>query len=329
MGSVSRVEVDFHSMPCQPAKTTPPPTPVHPRELIKDNVQLLSLPEVCLRIQQLADDPHAGMDEFAKLVAQDPALTTRLLKLVNSAYYGFPGRIDTLSRAVNLVGIAELRNLTLAMAAMDVFGGLENERFDMLHFWRHSLYCALVARSLAKRARVLHAERLFIAGLLHDVGRLLISSLLPEPSVRILQRMSDGEATCAAEHAELAFDHALVGYELLNLWQLPRELCEAVRCHHAPECAETACLETILVYLADQISLQVESAAADRSSPRYDPFGGFTDPAILQKYGACPVLDAVPAEYWQRAGLEVGAVDTAVAAAAADFDEMLNILYSV
>ena len=78
------------------------------------------------RIQQLADNPHADMAEFAQLVAQDPALTTRLLKLVNSAYYGFPGRIDTLSRAVNVVGIAELRNLTLAMAATEVFGGLEN-----------------------------------------------------------------------------------------------------------------------------------------------------------------------------------------------------------
>ena len=302
---------------------------MHARDLIQDNVQLLSLPEVCLRIQQLADDPHADMADFAQLVAQDPALTTRLLKLVNSAYYGSPGRIDTLSRAVNMVGIAELRNLTLAMAAMEVFGGLENERFDMLSFWRHSVYCALLARFLAKRARVLHAERLFIAGLLHDVGRLLIFSLLPEPSARVLQRTARGEEVCAAEQAELGFDHAEVGHELLSLWQLPRELCVAVGSHHAPERAETARLETTLVHLANQIAHQVEIIAQDRSSPRYDPFGGFTNPNILKDVAGRPLLEAIPASTWSQAGLEAEVVDAAVAAAAPDFDELLNILYSV
>lgn len=299
------------------------------RDLIKDNVQLLSLPEVCLRIQQLAEDPHADMAEFARLVAQDPALTTRLLKLVNSAYYGFPGRIDTLSRAVNLVGIAELRNLTLAMAAMEVFGGLENERFDMLAFWRHSVYCALLARFLAKRARVLHAERLFITGLLHDVGRLLIFSLLPEPSARILQRLVRGEDVCVAERAELGFDHAEVGHELLSLWQLPKELRLAVARHHTPEHADTARLEATLVYLANRIAHQVEASAQDRTSPRYDPFGGFTNPNILKDAAARPLLDTVPAETWSLVGLDADVVDAAVAAAAPDFDEMLNLLYSV
>ncbi|HEY9199249.1 MAG TPA: HDOD domain-containing protein [Gammaproteobacteria bacterium] len=299
------------------------------RDLIKDNVQLLSLPEVCLRIQQLAEDPHADMAEFARLVAQDPALTTRLLKLVNSAYYGFPGRIDTLSRAVNLVGIAELRNLTLAMAAMEVFGGLENERFDMLAFWRHSVYCALLARFLAKRARVLHAERLFITGLLHDVGRLLIFSLLPEPSARILQRMAQGENVCVAERAELGFDHADVGHELLSLWQLPKELRLAVARHHTPEHADTARLEATLVYLANGIAHQVEASAQDRTSPRYDPFGGFTNPNILKDAAERPLLDAIPAATWSLVGLDADVVDAAVAAAAPDFDEMLNLLYSV
>lgn len=302
---------------------------MNPRDLIKDNVQLLSLPEVCLRIQQLADDPHADMNEFAQLVAQDPALTTRLLKLVNSAYYGFPGRIDTLSRAINLVGIAELRNLTLAMAAMEVFGGLENERFDMLRFWRHSVYCALVARFLAKRARVLHAERLFIAGLLHDVGRLLVFSLLPEAAGRIVQRTAQGEDVSLAERAELGFDHAQVGYELLSLWQLPRELCVAVACHHAPQDAELAQLESTLVYLANVVAVQVEAAANNRASARFEPFGGFTDPAALDDPVARPLVDAVAAVHWQSARLEPAVVTDAVAAAAADFDELLNILYSV
>lgn len=302
---------------------------MHARDLVTDNVQLLSLPEVCLRIQQLAEDPQADMTEFGQLVIQDPALTTRLLKLVNSAYYGFPGRIDTVSRAVNLVGIAELRNLTLAMAAMEVFGGLENERFDMLGFWRHSVYCALVARFLARHARVLHAERLFIAGLLHDVGRLLIFGLLPEAALRILQRVADGEAPGAAERAELGFDHAAVGYELLSLWRLPDALRNAVAAHHRPETADTARLEAALVHIADRIAHQVEAVALDRCSPRFDPFGGFTDPALLADIAERPWIDGIHPSAWADTGLSAAIVDAAVAAAAADFDEVLNILYSV
>lgn len=299
------------------------------RDLVHENVQLLSLPEVCLRIQQLADDPHADMAEFAQLVVQDPALTTRLLKLVNSAYYGFPGRVDTVSRAVNMVGIAELRNLTLAMAAMEVFGGLENERFDMLDFWRHSVYCALVARFLAKKARVLHAERLFIAGLLHDVGRLLIFSLCPDQAALILQRIRNGEETCSAERGELGFDHAEVGYELLSLWQLPKELRIAVAFHHLPEVAEEARLEATLVYLANIVTLQVENLAKARNSAHYEPFSGFTDTRAIADDTECPLIDAIPASAWDQAGLSPAVIADAVAAAAADFDEVLNILYSV
>lgn len=301
---------------------------MHPRDLVHDNVQLLSLPEVCLRIQQLADDPHADMAEFGQLVIQDPALTTRLLKLVNSAYYGFPGRVDTISRAVNLVGIAELRNLTLAMAAMEVFGGLENEHFDMLGFWRHSVYCALVARYLAKQARVLHAERLFIAGLLHDVGRLLIFSLLPDESALILQRTGRGEKVCAAERGELGFDHAEVGYELLSLWRLPKELRIAVAFHHLPDVTEEARLEATLVALANQIAHQVETLAERNVSALRDPFGGFTNPCILDA-AELPIIEAIPAAYWTQARLPAAVVKEAVAATAADFDEVLNILYSV
>ncbi|MBU1192637.1 MAG: HDOD domain-containing protein [Gammaproteobacteria bacterium] len=301
---------------------------MHPRDLVHDNVQLLSMPEVCLRIQQLADNPYADMAEFGQLVIQDPALTTRLLKLVNSAYYGFPGRVDTISRAVNLVGIAELRNLTLAMAAMEVFGGLENEHFDMLGFWRHSVYCALVARFLAKQARVLHAERLFIAGLLHDVGRLLIFSLLPDESARIQQRMNEGEEVCAAERGELGFDHAQVGYELLSLWQIPKELRIAVAFHHLPDVAEEARLEATLVALANQIAHQVETLAKENATALRDPFGGFTNPRILDDT-ELPIIEAIPAVYWTQAGLSAGVVNAAVAATAADFDEVLNILYSV
>lgn len=299
-----------------------------PRELVQGNVQLLSLPEVCLRIQQLADDPYADISEFAQLVAQDPALTTRLLKLVNSAYFGCSGRVDTISRAVNLVGIAELRNITLAMAALEVFGGFEHEHFDLLGYWRHSVYTALTARCLARRAGVLHAERLFTAGLLHDIGRLLIFNLLPESAARIRQRTDQGMDTCEAERAELGFDHAEAGSALLELWRLPKELCVTVALHHAPETAPAARLETAAVHIANQIARQVEALAPDEK-PRSDPFSAWTDPAALAAAETLPHIDAITATIWSQAGLAPAVVGEAVAAAARDFDEVLDILYSV
>lgn len=299
-----------------------------PRELVQGNVQLLSLPEVCLRIQQLADDPYADISEFAQLVAQDPALTTRLLKLVNSAYFGCSGRVDTISRAVNLVGIAELRNITLAMAALEVFGGFEHEHFDLLGYWRHSVYTALTARCLARRAGVLHAERLFTAGLLHDIGRLLIFNLLPESAARIRQRTDQGMDTCEAERAELGFDHAEAGSALLELWRLPKELCVTVALHHAPETAPAARLETAAVHIANQIARQVEALAPDEK-PRSDPFSAWTDPAALAVAETLPHIDAIAASTWSQAGLAPAVVGEAVAAAARDFDEVLDILYSV
>lgn len=299
-----------------------------PRELVQGNVQLLSLPEVCLRIQQLADDPYADISEFAQLVAQDPALTTRLLKLVNSAYFGCSGRVDTVSRAVNLVGIAELRNITLAMAALEVFGGFEHEHFDLLGYWRHSVYTALTARCLARRAGVLHAERLFTAGLLHDIGRLLIFNLLPESAARIRQRTDQGMDACEAERAELGFDHAEAGSALLELWRLPKELCITVALHHAPETAPAARLETAAVHIANQIARQVEALAPDEK-PRSDPFSAWTDPAALAAAETLPHIDAITATIWSQAGLAPAVVGEAVAAAAHDFDEVLDILYSV
>jgi putative nucleotidyltransferase with HDIG domain len=299
-----------------------------PRELVQGNVQLLSLPEVCLRIQQLADDPYADISEFAQLVAQDPALTTRLLKLVNSAYFGCSGRVDTISRAVNLVGIAELRNITLAMAALEVFGGFEHEHFDLLGYWRHSVYTALTARCLARRAGVLHAERLFTAGLLHDIGRLLIFNLLPESAARIRQRTDQGMDACEAERAELGFDHAEAGSALLELWRLPKELCITVALHHAPETAPAARLETAAVHIANQIARQVEALAPDEK-PRSDPFSAWTDPAALAAAETLPHIDAITATIWSQAGLAPAVVGEAVAAAAHDFDEVLDILYSV
>jgi putative nucleotidyltransferase with HDIG domain len=206
---------------------------VTPQDLVKRNVRLVSLPEICMQVQALADSPHTTADDIAEVVGKDTALTARLLKLVNSAFFSLPRKIDTVSRAVNLIGMRELRNLTLAASAAEVFSKIPTSLIDMAAFWQHSVFTGLMARNLARCCNVLHSERLFTAGLLHDVGRLLMLMKLPEETAEAeSMRLQSNQNICEIEHNMVGFDHAEVGHALLLHWNMPENLCASVLYHH-------------------------------------------------------------------------------------------------
>jgi len=139
-------------------------------DIVKDINRLVSLPEVCHRLHELLEDPRKNSTDIARLIAQDADLTARLLKIANSSLYGYGGRINSLERAISLIGTSELLVLVLATSSVMTFPKIPGEFFNMASFWRHSVYSGVVARLLAQRCHVLHPERLFIAGLLHDIG---------------------------------------------------------------------------------------------------------------------------------------------------------------
>ena len=296
--------------------------------LLEDNAAILSLPEVCIRVQMLADDPEAEMEEFARVVAQDPAFTAQLLKRVNSAYYGFPGRVATVSRAVGLIGIQELRKLSLAMAAVEVFRGQPLEGYDMLSFWRHGVFTALVAQVLARRAGVLHAERLFIAGLLHDIGHLVIFTRLPQAAAGLGPAvLAHAPDLCEQEHARLGWDHAALGGELLRRWQLPEELCAAAGYHHAPLAAGTGAREAALVALANHIAHSVEQQSGTPGGAEHDPYTRFIDIEAADTAPVTAALANLPEGIWRQAGVTVEAVPEALQLAGREFDGLLQLLY--
>lgn len=298
------------------------------RDLVADNIDLVSLPEVCARVQELADDPDCTLDDFAAVVTHDPSLTARLLKLVNSAFYGFPSRVETVSRAVNLVGILALRNLALATAAVELFADLPGQRLALFPFWRHSVFCGLVARNLADAAHVLHGERLFVGGLLHDVGRLLIFSRLPEDATRI--QAESGPEDCMPDVAErrvLGFDHAEVGGELLLAWMLPQALRESVRHHHHPLAAGEHVLEASLLHLANAATHQVEAQAGSADPLLRDPFAGFVEPPPPDFDAPC--LAGVAPDVWAAARIGPEDLAEAVARAGEAFEDTLRILYDI
>lgn len=220
-------------------------------ELVDSVSRLVSLPEVYLRVREIVENPRARMADLAGAIVRDPALTARLLRIANSAVFGHSGRVETVTRAVTLLGSRPLLDLVLATSVTRAFAGVSPGRMDVQTFWRRSVYCGVVARNLAARCNVLDLERLFVEGLLRDIGHLVLFDRLPEQADAALRHAAE---TCRplaeVEREMLGFDYAEVGAALLRRWKLPDSLCTAVRFHVRPEEATGSPFETALVHIA-------------------------------------------------------------------------------
>ncbi len=230
-----------------------------PHDLVSGVVRLVSLPEVCIRVNEMLEDPHVNASDIGKVISQDTGLTARLLKIVNSAFYGFPSRIETVSRAVTVIGLRELRGLVLAASAVEAFSKIPNDVLNMVKFWRHSVYCGVVAQLLAERCHVLHSERLFVAGLLHDIGKLILSHRMPNEMREVVSRVKlEDRPDYEIEKEIFGFDHTDVGGELLKVWQMPKTLAEAVQHHHNPQEADESIMDVCLIHIANSMTIIAE-----------------------------------------------------------------------
>ncbi|MDH5301327.1 MAG: HDOD domain-containing protein [Gammaproteobacteria bacterium] len=230
------------------------------QELVRGVDGLVSLPEVCFLVNDLVNDPNSDIDQIGNVISKDPALTLRLLKLVNSPMYGFEAKIETVSRAVLMIGLKELQNMVWATTAVETFAGLSANKVNMASFWRHSIFAAVLARILARECNVLHPERLFVAGLLHDIGRLVIYHRFPEQvdeiwAVENEHQLDDG---VTAERLVLGFDHGELAAELLRHWGLSESLATAVQYHHNPRETKQHELEVSIVHMANVMAHALE-----------------------------------------------------------------------
>ncbi len=227
---------------------------------------LVTLPNVFIRINQLVEDPNSNLADIAKAVSQDPSFTVRLLRVANSPFYGFSSTIDTVAKAVSVIGTSQIRNLALSMSVAKTFAGLPNNLVSMDNFWRHSLYCALTARILARQARKCDSEAVFTAGLLHDIGELIIFNRLPGQAKEALLLVLDSVDDLPVYQAErqiIGFDHAQVGMELARQWKLPPMLEECIGYHHSVGEAKRYPRETALVHLANIFAQMAELDTLD------------------------------------------------------------------
>jgi putative nucleotidyltransferase with HDIG domain len=238
--------------------------------LLDDVEGLVSPPDICLRLFELIQAPTTGAKDIAAVVSVDPNLTARLLRLANSSFYNFSRKVDTISRAVMVIGTAELYQLVLSVSAVKTFTSLPNELVTMDTFWRHSVYTGLLARALAIRVNILHPERLFVAGLMHDIGSLVLYHQRPDTMRDILLvAEGDEEVLYQAELEFFRFSHASLAGYLMDEWQLPEQLVDAVTWHHQPERAEKARMEAHILYLANHLVNESELGNF-MGSPRAD-----------------------------------------------------------
>jgi len=222
-----------------------------PQSVITDSLELLSLPDVFLRINSLINEGSSSFQEIAAAASLDPALAARMLKIVNSPYYGCVARIDTLPRALTIIGLEDFYHLLLSVSAAETFRKIPPDLLSLGDVWLHSVHCAAIARQVARASSVLHAERFFVAGLLHRIGSLALCHRCPEVMRVILERAGGRSAVLAdLEQQVLGFTHADVSAALARAWGLPESLREMIGGYLEPERAGAFAYDAGLLHLA-------------------------------------------------------------------------------
>jgi HD-like signal output (HDOD) protein len=241
--------------------------------LVNETAEVYSLPLIYERLTDIINHPRCSIADIAKVITEDQGLTARLLRLANSPMFGCFSKIDTIGKAVTIIGTQQLRDMALAMSVMEVFAGIPEELINMKSFWRHAVACGIVARTLATYRRETNVERYFAAGILHDVGQLVMCVAVPEIVREILVSCGEKQSLCfRGEQERLGFTHAAVGGALLSTWKIPQSIVEPVARHHTPSKAEHYPIGAALIHLADIICQAFEfGSSGDRLVPPLEP----------------------------------------------------------
>jgi len=277
-------------------------------ELAQKSSTLFSLPDVYMKLQQVIRKPDTGINDIADLISTDVSLTARLLKVANSSFYSFPAEIDTISRAINLIGTDQLMNLVLATSVAGSFSSVPEDVIDMDSFWRHNVDAALVARSLAVAGKLPDVERLFVIGLLHNVGKLIALTELPDLAKEALE-CDHSHDPWLCQQRVLGFTFAECGAELLSNWGLPEGLVESVRFQNMPTLAGDDDASAAVLNIASRAASAMEQDICSDEGPDY--------------------LGLIDAESWALANVEQADLDAAVEFASEEAWNILGVISSV
>lgn len=242
-----------------------------PDSIFRGIGKLPSLPAVAVELLASIDDENADASVIAHKIARDQALVARLLRIANSPFYGLQNQVNSIQDAVVVLGLRNVRMLATAALVAKSFAGASASGFDFRVFWRHAIATALCARALARRLR-LPEENAFTAGLLHDLGRLVLASCFPEHLAEVVAYQTRLDCySIDAERAVLATDHAQIGQLLAERWRFPAELAGAIADHHAPD-EGAGRSPAAIVHVANAIAHALDLAGAPQEMvPRILP----------------------------------------------------------
>lgn len=221
--------------------------------LLRDDPQLPPMPQVLEELRQITADEQASLEDIGAVVRKDAGLSSFLLRLVNSAFYSFSAKVDTVSRAVGIIGVKPLYSLALGFVFSEIISRAPKDMPGLDGLWRHSLAVGLAAQALWEvQEGPEGGERLFVAGLLHDMGKLTLMCVAPDQARLLYGNAASDAVMHEMEDELLGFNHAKLGGLLLKKWNMPASLAAAAHWHHNPQHAAHY-KEPLLINLADML----------------------------------------------------------------------------
>ena len=234
--------------------------------LIAQIESMPTLPTVALRVLEVTSNPESSANDLMEIIAPDISLTTKILKIANSPFYGLTREISSLQHAVTVLGFKEIRNMVISTVAFESFKNFkQDDRFDIKRFWRHSFCCGLAAKIIAVELKCTSSE-LFVAGLIHDIGKLVMYIAFPVEFLKLVDMISPLKLKYTAFEAEknvFEMAHDEVGMKLLKKWLFPESLITAVGFHHHPLEADKKSPFPIIVHVADILAHVYEMQAEE------------------------------------------------------------------
>jgi putative nucleotidyltransferase with HDIG domain len=218
-------------------------------------VELATLPVVAMEVNRMLADDAISVQEMTRVIEKDQAIVAKILKLVNSSFYGFRSQINNLPHAVVILGFKSLHSAVLSIAVSQVFSkDFKCESFDMADFWFHSVAVALVAQKFAEQTSLCEPEEAFTAGLLHDIGKVILVQYFPEEFRRVWQEQQEnGLTSVEAEKIIIDTTHSQIAARVARKWLLPQSLLDVLRCHHDVNLKMESRDLTLLVHGADLV----------------------------------------------------------------------------
>lgn len=228
---------------------------------ITDNIKNIpSLPEIITKSIELMQNPNTSAETLAKLISNDVGLTARVLKLVNSVYYGFPKQISTIQHAIIILGFTTIKGIILSASIYKMFSQKGNTTFNYKNFWKHSMLVATASRLITECTDMYHFDDIFAAAFLHDIGKIIFaqydwenySNVIKQNTLDDFDEMKEEEKYCGLNHCEIA---NMVAYA----WNLPEIFCDIITYHHNPYGSNKFRQESSIVYVANKIAQSIES----------------------------------------------------------------------